>query len=298
MSKLPHVFVIGGTSVDEIVPLEKLPNPVPQTIFATSSKKVGSTGSGKGLSLHLLGIPAVLHSLIGLDPEGEMIRDYFNKYKLPFIFDIDPKGTEKHINLMARNGDRISFFTRIGSSGVNLQNPSINEAIKDADLIALNIISYTKQLIPLLEEAKKPIWVDLHDYQPENPYYDDFINVAEVLFISSDRLPDYEEVMIRFIKQGKKMVICTHGDKGATAIDEDYHWHDCPALPYKYVDGNGAGDNFFSGFLYGYFHDLPLDICMKYATIVAGLCISSGEIANPRLSPELLEKEFKRFYSK
>lgn len=298
MSKLPHVFVIGGTSVDEIIPLDRLPEPVPQTIFTTSSKKVGSTGSGKGLSLHLLGVPTVLHSLIGLDTEGEMIRDFFNKYHLPFIFDIDSKGTEKHINLMSKSGERISFFTRFGSSGINLQNPSISHAINDADLIALNIISYTKQLIPLLEETHKPIWVDLHDYQPGNPYYDDFINVAEVLFMSSDRISDYEKVMIDFIKSGKKMVICTHGNKGSTALDQDYHWFDCPVLPYKYIDGNGAGDNFFSGFLYGYFKDQPLDVCMKYATIVAGLCISSGEIANPRLSVELLEKEYKRFYSK
>ncbi|MCX5775755.1 MAG: PfkB family carbohydrate kinase, partial [Firmicutes bacterium] len=183
-------------------------------------------------------------------------------------------------------------------AGVFLNIEAISKAIKKSDFIALNIISYTKQLIPLLEEAHKPIWVDLHDYQPENPYYDDFINVAEALFISSDRLPDYAEVMIEFIKRGKKLVVCTHGDKGATALDSDLHWHDCQALPYPYIDGNGAGDNFFSGFLYGYFKGYDIDKCMQYATIVAGLCISSSFIVNPNLTSDLVEKEYKRFYGK
>lgn len=296
MVKLPRVFVIGGTSVDEIIPLEKLPEPVPQTLFTVSYRKVGSTGSGKALSFRLLGFPTVLHSVIGGDSEGDLIVSYFERFKLPFIYDIDTQGTERHTNLIDKDGERISIYTRSASPNPPINLKAIEDTLDNSDIIVLNIIHYTKTLISMLKKSKKPIWVDLHDYQLGNEYYDEFINAADVIFLSSDRLSDYERAMEEFIQMGKKLVVCTHGNLGSTALDNGHNWYKCPILPYKFIDPNGAGDNFFAGFMYAYAQGHPTSICLRYGTIVAGLCISSKEIVNTELTPALVEAEYSKYF--
>ena len=66
---------------------------------------------------------------------------------------------------------------------------------------------------------------------------------------------------------------------------------------YKFKDANGAGDSFFSGFLYAYLNGKSIIDCMKYATILGGLCISSYELAHEKLSAELVEQHFLKYYN-
>jgi len=59
---------------------------------------------------------------------------------------------------------------------------------------------------------------------------------------------------------------------------------------------NGAGDSFFSGFIYGFSHDYSIKKCLQFGTITAGLCITSEFITYKNISTELLEEEFKKHY--
>jgi sugar/nucleoside kinase (ribokinase family) len=103
--------------------------------------------------------------------------------------------------------------------------------------------------------------------------------------------------MQHLINSGKKLVICTHGNAGSTALTQEGTWLDTPIISaYAKVDTNGAGDAFFSGFLYGHSHSYPVVMCLRLATIAAGVCITSSELALQSLTPALLESEYAKHY--
>ena len=106
-------------------------------------------------------------------------------------------------------------------------------------------------------------------------------------------MPDYRSFMQSLVERGKKLVVCTHGREGATALTPQGEWIETPAIAtYAKLDTNGAGDAFFSGFLYGHSRRFPLEVCLRLASVVAGLCVTSSELALPSLSAELVETEY------
>jgi acarbose 7IV-phosphotransferase len=293
---MQKVFVIGGTTFDHIVYLPELPGDKPQTIHnAPFRETTGSTGSGKVLNLTKLGVPNTLYSVLGNDVYGEKIMHHLQQNDIDFFYDIDPKGTERHINIMDAEGRRISMFITQSSDTLDFSTEKIENAIQLADIIVLNIIGYCRQLIPLLANCNKPVWTDLHDYDGSNAYHADFIDASQYIHLSSDNLPDYFSIMERLIAAGKKLVICTHGKEGATLLTKDGVVIEQPAiLSYPMVDANGAGDSFFSGFLYGWINGQTPVRCMQMGAVCAGLCISDHELASSLLSPVCLEAEMRR----
>lgn len=297
--KLKNVLVVGGTTYDSIVYLYDLPKPESQTIhYAPFNETLGSTGAGKALNLAKLNVETVLHSIIGQDHYGERIIQTLSKHEVNFIYDVDPAGTERHVNLMDRNGNRISIFVTQSSADLPLDMVRMEGLIRQFDVIVLNIIGYTKQIIPLIKKYHKPVWTDLHDYDPGNPYHADFIEVADYIFVSSDNMPDYKPVMQSWLEKGKELVVCTHGTGGSTTLTKNGKWIETPIIKdYVLKDANGAGDSFFSGFLYGYLHEKSVEECLQLGTICAGLCITSNELAFEKLSEELLVEEYRKHYS-
>lgn len=291
---MEKVFVAGGASYNSIIRLEQFPEPIAQTIKDCSfNETIGSTGIGKALNLNKLGFDTTLHAFIGNDLYGEKIIEYLNKEKINFIYDFDDSGTERHVNLMDKNGERISIFVNKATYDPMVDIAEFTNHIKESDYVVLNIVNYVKKLIPLCKEYNKEIWTDLHDYDGKSQYYEDFIEASEYIFMSSNNLQDYRQTMIEFNKMDKKLVVCTHGNKGATALTNDGRWIETPIVAkYNMVDTNGAGDSFFSGFLYGFSKGYTVEKCMEFGAICGGLSITSEELVYQELSGDLLEKEY------
>ncbi len=284
---MQKIFIIGGTTYDHIITLDEFPQPVPQTIHkAPFNETTGSTGSGKALCMQKLNIPNTLYSIVGNDIYGKRIIEHLSNEKVNFIYDFDPKGTERHINIMDNNGGRISMFVTQSSEHPQMSIDVIKQEIDAADIIVLNIISYCKEIIPLVKEANKPVWTDLHDYTDDNPYHESFIETAQYILLSSDNLDDYKKVMKKLIARGKELVVCTHGKDGATALDKEGNWFEQNALTdIKVVDSNGAGDNFFSGYLYAHLQGKTIQECLQFGTICGALCVKSKQLVHEQLSP-------------
>ena len=295
---MQQVFVIGGTTFDHIVRLEQLPAPVSTTIHeAPFHEGCGSTGAGKSLALTKLGVPNTLYSVIGDDAYGIQIASFLQESGVDFFYDIDPKGTERHINVMDAAGGRISMFITQSSENIQHNIAAIQQAIQKADIVVLNIISYCRRLIPLLKNDAKPIWTDLHDYDGQNSYHQDFIDAAQYIHLSSDNLEDYRSVMQQLINQGKELVICTHGKQGASLLTKQGEWIEQAAYPVdRIVDSNGAGDSFFAGFLCGWIQQLPLSTCMQYGAICGALAVQDKQLTNRNLSAALLQAKQKVWY--
>lgn len=213
---MPSVFVIGGVSFDHLLYLDTFPEPAPQTLGARRSHEtIGSTGAGKALNLCRLGFRVTLHGLLGDDDGGRRVRERLAGEPLEFLHDPDPLGTPRHVNLMDAAGRRISIFAVAGSFEPELDLGRLTVRLADCDYLVLNIINYARRLIPHARSAGKAVWCDIHDYDGYNPYHRDFIEAADYLFLSSEALPDWRGFMEARVRQGTRLVVCTHGSHGA-----------------------------------------------------------------------------------
>lgn len=295
---MTRVFVAGDVTYNSLIYLDEFFAPQPQTVFSKGfNETMGGTAAGKAFNLHRLGLTTTLHGLIGADPPGEAIRAHLEREQITFLYDIDPKGTQRHVNLMADDGGRISIYVAYATFEPEIDLAQIEPAIRDSDYVALNLSNYCRHLIPLAQRYNKPIWIDIHDYDGVNAYHRDFITGADVLTMSSDAMPDYRAFMEAQIDSGKQLVICTHGRDGATALTAAKEWITVPALThYPQRDTNGAGDSFFAGVLYGHTQGYPVEQCLQIGTITAGLCVTSPTLYHPDLSANLIESEYREHY--
>lgn len=291
---MQRVAIFGGVSLDRTVYLDTTELPPVGTVFSSGARdQVGSTGAGKALNLARLGFDVYLHAQVGHDTAGQYIRSFFAGQPVRADFYADPAGSETHVNLVDRAGQRISIYTAYTTFDPQVEPETLTAVIQQADYVVLNIMNYVRRLIPVARSAGKKIWCDVHDYDGQSAYHQDFIAAADYLFCSADRLADPEAFMRQQIDSGKQLVVCTRGRHGASALDSAGNTVDAGIVAgYDVVDTNGAGDAFFAGFLYGYDKGADLGTCMKYAAIAGGLCVASPELYNASLTPALIEAEF------
>ena len=292
---MKKILVLGGVSHDTVVYLKNFFEPKPQTVFSSKMlEMVGSTGSGKSACLARLGFSTTFHFMKGTDAYGQAIEDYLASHGVICITDPDPKGSERHVNIMDKDGRRISIYIAYSTFEPELDAKRLEMEVQKCDYLVMNIINYTRKMIPAAKKAGKDIWCDIHDYDGKNEYFKDYVKAADYMFMSSDNMADkYEEFMNQMIEDGKKLVVCTHGKKGASAMGQDRKLIHQPIIDkYSFVDSNGAGDNFFSGFLFGYDRGYDLPGCMRFGAIAGGLCVSSKEIIHPEISEHLMLREY------
>jgi sugar/nucleoside kinase (ribokinase family) len=295
---MKKVFVAGDVTFNSLIYLDQFPQPKPQTVFSAGfHETVGGTAAGKALNLCKLGFDVTLHGLIGDDAPGERIRACFDTHDLSFIYDIDPQGTQRHVNLMDSAGRRISIYVAYATFDPEIDLARLETLLAGSDTVVLNLSNYCRRLIPLAQRHGKAIWCDVHDYDGVNEYHRDFIAGADFLQMSSDSMPDYRPFLEALIAGGKRLVICTHGKDGASALTAEGQWIETPALTgYPLRDSNGAGDSFFAGYMYGYAKNYTTPTCLRLGAICAGLCVTSSELVFPDLSPARLAQEYRQQY--
>lgn len=93
-----------------------------------------------------------------------------------------------------------------------------------------------------------------------------FSNEEEVRVFSSNNDP---YLGLKYLSEFCDIAIVKVGKNGSYVKKDDFEFHE-PALCYEAIDSTGAGDFFAAGFLYGYINNLPLEISVKLATILAG----------------------------
>ncbi|MBK6964296.1 MAG: carbohydrate kinase family protein [Bacteroidales bacterium] len=295
---MKKVFIAGGVSIDSIIYLPEFPEPIPQTIHECRfNETIGSTGSGKALNLCRLGFDIRLHAMIGNDDFGRKAIEMLKHPNIGFKHDLSTEGTERHTNLMNAAGERISVFTQNIPENPEIDYQQFGPMIGDADFVVVNLSGYTKKILPMVKERGKPVWTDLHDYDGQNTWHSDFVKYSDFILMSSDNMPDYRPFMMRMIDEGKEMVVVTHGKKGSTGLDRHGNWFEVEAIRgVELVDSNGAGDAYFSGFLYGYSQGYNLLKCMQTGGIAGALCINSPLLFHPKLSPEIVESMYKNHF--
>ena len=139
-----RVLVVGPTSENLLVTLDRLPDPVPHTLQATSSRTaLGGTSAGKALHLVDLGIPTTLLTTRGEDATGEALMARLERCGVD-VRPVTASGvTERHLNLMSARGERVSIYLdpcgEIPDQHMRAARAWAMEAMREAEAMFLDL---------------------------------------------------------------------------------------------------------------------------------------------------------------
>ncbi|GGO89591.1 carbohydrate kinase family protein [Nocardioides phosphati] len=289
------VLVHGPASWNRLALLDRLPAPVPHTVFADRSwETVGGTSAGKALGLTGLGRQVVLAAQLAGDEDGRRVRALLEAAGVD-VRVTPAEVTERHLNLMTPRGERLSIYlaqpapsaqegaeSAQGASEVQRRDADLGEAMAAAEVLVLDLSPESRRLLPLARATGRPIWVDLHDYDGRAAFHQPFLEAADAVFLNDDATDDAVGLLRECLRFGASFAVCTLGADGAIALDAAGRRHRVPAVPVPVLDTNGAGDAFFAGVLHAHLDgaDLP-------QALAAGAAHASGVLGSRHLHPAL-----------
>ncbi|MBT2497274.1 carbohydrate kinase family protein [Microbacterium sp. ISL-59] len=275
------VFIAGPASWNTIVVLDRLPEPVPHMQFAEETwATVGGTSAGKALSLAGLGRATQLYALAGPDEEGDRVRAALDGAGVRVRW--GQGTTERHLNLMTREGARVSLYLSSPDATTGEDDAWVRERMGEAGAIVLDLAAEPRRLLPVARETGVPIWVDVHDYDGEAEFHRPFLAAADAVFCNADRLADPVAFLHSRIAAGASLAVCTLGAEGAVAVDAEGIEYRVAAVPVEVIDTNGAGDAFLAGVL-----DARLDGAGVGAALEAGARTAATVLRTRHLHPLL-----------
>ena len=171
-----------------LVDLDTLPAATPHMVIARAHRwGLGGTSAGKALNLARLGVPTTLRTVLGTDPDAAQIASALAHPRLTLIPDVVDGPSEHHLNLLSAAGERISIYLDLTLEPPALPGPLLG-ALQAADIA---VIDLTMSSLPVLDAARAvgcEIWCDIHDYDGVADFHRPFIDAADVLIVSADRL--------------------------------------------------------------------------------------------------------------
>lgn len=290
-----RVLVVGPTSENLLVTLDRLPDPMPHTVHATSARTaMGGTSAGKALHLVDLGLATTLLTTRGDDATGESLMTRLSRCGIDVRPVVAHGATERHLNLMSARGERVSIYLdpcgEIPEDGLRAARSWAMEAMRESAAIFLDLSPLSRALIPEAAALAREVWVDLHDYDGANPFHAPFIEVADVILMNRDGMRTPGPFLRAAIERGAALAVCTLGADGALGVAADGTTLRIPAVPATVVDVNGAGDAFAAG-LMAFAVDAGgaarIDGSMLAAALEAGAAQAARAVASASLSPLL-----------
>lgn len=256
-------------------------------------ESVGSTGAGKALALDVLGVDVTLITNIADDIAGRKIDDFYKNTSINVI-KAPTDSSVSHTNIMHGKGKRISVVTG-NSNSIGGMIPEYEKYIEECDVVFLNINDYCRSFIPYIKKHNKKTFVDIHDYNPPNPYHQEFIEAADILVGSDVYIIDKQGFLEEQIKKGKELVVLTASSDGLIALDHNKVFYDLEGYnDFEYVDSNGAGDSFCSGLMLKLFETNDYGKALNYGTICGGLACSSEHLFRLDIDRKFVDKIYKK----
>jgi len=275
-----RVAVCGPASWNQLILLDRLPEPVPHMQFALGDlHTLGGTSAGKALHLADRGLDVTLHALLAADDDGRRVSAALHAAGVRVEAHASER-TERHANLMTRAGERVSLYLATPSAASADAVTRIEAALAGADIAVVDLSEVGAAIVDrrLARGEGTPIWTDLHDYDGSAAFHEPFVRAAEVVFMNDDATDDPWALMQSCLDRGPRLAVCTRGAQGAIALAASGERGTVAAVPVEVVDTNGAGDAFFAGFLAASLSGAELDGCLAAGARQAVIALSSEHL--------------------
>ena len=279
---MPKIFISGLTNIESSLKVDSFPieyNPIEYPFFGISTS-VSGVGYNITKALTVLKEDIDLFSIVGSDINGASImeslaRERINTNHLQIIK--NGKSAES-IVLVDKDGKRKIYCDLKDLQEINII-PNINPL--DYDLAILTNINFSRPLLKVFKNNNVPIASDVHVLSNlDDEYNRDFLNNSSILFLSNEGCLGKEESFIKEIYNHfhNDIIVIGCGEKGAIAYvgKEDRYYHQKAVAPLGINNTVGAGDALFSSFIHYYLNTGNIEKSLQFATIFAGLKISSS----------------------
>lgn len=254
------VVVVGNAGIDTNIYLygEEIDFSV-EANFSQNLDYVGQAGGYTSRGYAQLGIPTAFIGYIGDDFSGDFIRQTFiaDGIDTRALF-IDPDGTARSVNFMYRDGRRKNFYDGKGHMSLDPDRAICREVMAGARLAHFHLPNWARHLLPVARDLGQTIACDLQDVvDPHDPYRQDFIEYADILFFSATNFPNPSPLIRQFLAGHPDRVVVTGmGARGcALGTAEGIRFYPPVEMAVPVIDTNGAGDMLAAGFLSSYILD-------------------------------------------
>lgn len=280
---MPRILVNGPASWNMLVDVPSLPTVGSPTMVASAHREgLGGTSAGKAVTLAALGVDVVLRTVLGDDSPGGQVRAALARPHLSLLVEPARAGrTERHLNLMAAEGERQSIYLELPQPAQDLDPAAAAALLVGVDVLVADLADHSRPLLAAARAGGVPLWCDVHDDDGHGEYARPFADAADVLLVSHARLADPAGYLGEHVSAGCRLAVCTLGSAGALALDAT-GWYDVGTAPVdRVVDTNGAGDAFFAGLLSAMLDGRDTAKALAFAAATAALAVGSTDLGAP-----------------
>ena len=275
------LFVSGLINIETTVAVRGFPipyYPIDYPFFGIGSA-VSGVGYNVAKALKTLGDEISLCALIGKDAEARRILNQLERDGIdPGHVDPCLESTPVSVVLYDRDGRRQIYCDLKDIQERRLDPVQAGTAWKDCDAAVLCNIGFNRSLIREARSAGVLTATDVHVLGSiDDDYNRDFMQNADILFLSDEALPCRAEDFIRAIadRYQNRIVVIGMGAQGAMLLDAAVgEIRRIPAWrPERIVNTVGAGDALFSAFLHFYLKTKDTAAALQRAVVFAGIKI-------------------------
>ncbi|MDC0713188.1 carbohydrate kinase family protein [Stigmatella sp. ncwal1] len=293
-----HILVAGIVALEMTYRIDAFPlqyDPVRYPFFSLGSSVSGGAYN-VARALSTLGDDVRCATLLGRDAAGGLVRHTFALEGLSQDFALESLVDTPHsLILYDREGRRQIHIDLKDVQEQTYPEEHFVQALRGCRLAAVGNANFCRPLLRLAREAGVTIATDVQTVsQLEDPYNQDFMRAADILFMSHERLPVAPSEWIRQVREryGTGIIVVGMGEEGALlSVRGDPAPLHVPALRgLPVVSTVGAGDALFACFLHAYAQSNDPYQALRKAVAFAAFKIGTAAGASGFLTEAELEQ--------
>lgn len=296
------IAVAGLVNVETTVrvegfPIEYSPARYP---FGGVRSTVSGAGYNVAAALSALGDTVRFASIVGRDPMGALVDRALEARGIGREWVRDEAGETAQSVILYEPGGRRQVNTDLKDMQERCYPVEpFARALDGCSLAVVANVNYSRPLLRVAREAGVPIAADVHALSDlEDAYNRDYMEAADVLFMSHERLPRPPEEWARLVmdRYGPEVLVIGLGAEGALpALRRGGRAVRMPAVRTREVVSTvGAGDALLASFVHCYAATVDPDTPLGKAIVFAGHKIGSAGGAEGFLGARELDTLYAR----
>lgn len=297
-----NVLVSGLLNIETTVSVRGFPinyYPIDYPFFGVNSD-VSGVGFNLAGAFSALGDNADILSFVGKDDEAERIFRHLDDSG------INRSGVKQTLRntptsaiLFDPEGKRQIYcdLKDIQEQSIDTSDTEVQKKLVKCDVLCACNINFNRTLLPAAKKLNKLIATDVHVLGSiDDEYNRDFMEAADILFLSDEKLPCPPEDFISQLAHrfGSSIIVIGMGKSGAMLADSGKRkiYRLEAVKNRKVVNTVGAGDALFASFIHFYAGGFPPLEALKRAELFAAIKIGSNGASKGFVSEETIVSEF------
>jgi sugar/nucleoside kinase (ribokinase family) len=249
------ITVFGDLNLDTSVSIPSFPLHVGDTMFSIdgSSDVIGGAAANVAAGLAALGHSVRFGACIGQDDLGDVVLERVRRLGLGTDFiRRDWPTTSRTVVLIDAQGNRLCINDPKRVNVYRYPDEHVDAVVGQSEWVFVSTQNWCRHVARRAKLMGRKVAVDVQALVDDEEYFRDFLALADVVVLSTERLAMHSHDFIRklWANTGVQVVAATHGAHGATLGVRGQDFHHEPAHDVRpIVDKTGAGDAFTAGFL-------------------------------------------------